>query len=195
MLDAAVQDVSVWTAPARPTSPVATTVWRSWDARLWRPGPDHVRRDRRDGGKDVIWRDLAGKPGLGEHRLEDLVYLAGGRVPPLPSRLVITEGEKAADAVEVAGIPAIATVCGASGSPGPAVIAMLAGVRVVLWPDADQVGFDHMCRLAVRLEPVVAGLDLIRIPHASPGMDAADLAPDEISTLFARRRPIWLKRS
>lgn len=193
MLDTAGQDVTAWMVAARP-DPRPPTIWRSWDARLWRPGPDHVRRDRPGGRKSVSWRDLAGAPGLGEHRLEDLIYLAGGRVPPLPAQVVITEGEKAADAVEAAGIPAIGTVCGASGTPGPAVVSMFAGVDVVAFPDADQVGFDHMCRLAVRLEPVVAALALIRIPAATPGMDAADLSRDEILARFALRRSIWLKR-
>lgn len=194
MLDTQAHDVTAWTAPGR-SQPASAATWRSWDAHLWRPGPDHVRRDRPGGRKDVLWRDPAGQPGLGEHRLEDLVYLAGDRVPPLPALVVVTEGEKAADAVEAAGIPAIGTVCGASGTPGPAVIAMLAGVAVVVWPDADQVGFEAACRLALRLEAVVASMALIRIPDARPGMDAADLSPDEIRALFARRRDIWLKRS
>ncbi|MEJ7747899.1 MAG: hypothetical protein WKF56_01270 [Candidatus Limnocylindrales bacterium] len=166
------------------------TTWRALDARSLEPGPFHVRTDHPDGSKSITWRSPSGGRGLGDHRMEDLVYAE--RVP-LPARIVLTEGEKAADAVRAAGIAAVGTVCGASATPGPHVVSLFSGVRVTLWPDADRVGFDHMARLSQVLEPGVQTLRLVDLPAGVPdGWDAADADPATIRRLVAAAHDIWL---
>lgn len=163
---------------------------RSLDAHLVQAGPFHVRTDHPTGGKSVIWRTASGRPGLGDHRLEDLVYV--DRVP-LPARLVVTEGERAADAVRAAGFAVAGTVCGAGASPGPTVIELFTGCHVTLWPDADRTGFDHMAKLARLLEPIVASLRLVDVPAGTPaGWDAADADPETVRRLVATAHDIWL---
>ncbi len=169
----------------------ATRRWQALDASTWRPGPFHVREDR-GGAKRVWWEDEQGQPGLGEHRLEDLAY---ADQVPLPRRVVIAEGEKAADAIRRAGLPAVGTVCGAAGTPGPAVVDLFTGVHVVIWPDNDLVGVDHMGRLARLLEPIVASMALVKWPGAPAHGDAADLPPHLILERVAVARDIWLRRS
>lgn len=189
-------DTAAWLgeAPvaAKRTQAVQPTRWTSWDARLGIPGPTHVRHDRPNGAKDVVWLAPDGQSGLGGHRLEDLIY---ADQVPLPAYVVVTEGERACDAVRVAGLPAVATVCGAGATPGPSVVALFAGVDVALWPDADAVGFDHMARLARKLEPIVASLALIEAPADVPEhWDAADATELQIRLLAVLSRDIWLNR-
>ena len=164
--------------------------WQATDARTGRPGPFHNREDRPD-GKRVWWCDEDGRPGLGEHRLEDLVYV--DRLP-MARRVVITEGEKAADAVRAAGLDAVGTVCGASSTPGRAVAELFAAGEPILWPDADKVGLLHMGRFAELLEPLVASMALIDWPGAPEHGDAADLSPDRIREIAAAAHDVWLCR-
>ncbi len=168
------------------------TRWQAFDARLGRPGPFHVRTDLPDGSKRVAWRVPSGAWGLGEHRIEDLVYL---QRLPMPSPVVITEGEKAADAVRAAGLAAVATVCGAGTAPGIHVVELFTGCRVILWPDADANGRDHMAMVARRLEPIVATLALVDVPADAPkGWDAADATPATIRRLVATAHDVYLFR-
>src|SRR5207249_787948 len=115
----------------------------------------------------------------------DLIYL------PQPLGIVgdvvvVTEGEKAADATAAGGWPAIGTVCGAAAAPGPHVIALLAQFDVVLWPDHDDVGRRHMNRLGRALEAAgVAALYVVRWPDAPEHGDAADADPETIGERIA----------
>jgi hypothetical protein len=54
--------------------------------------------------------------------------------------IIVTEGEKATDALLAAKIPAVGTVTGASGTPGDEAPSVLSGRNVVLLPDADDPG-------------------------------------------------------
>jgi hypothetical protein len=56
--------------------------------------------------------------------------------------VIVTEGEKAADALGARGLHAVATVCGSGTTPAPAVLAVLSGRGgpVILWPDNDSNG-------------------------------------------------------
>lgn len=163
-----------------------TTVWQAYDARLGHLGPFHVRQPLADGGKHVIWRQM------GEHQMADLIYL--NRLP-LPAKVVITEGEKAADAVIAAGVDAIGTVCGAGSIPGDAVMGLLTGAHVTLWPDADRTGFRHMARIAAKLERIVGSLRIVDLPTDVPqGWDAADATPELARRLVVTAHEVWLDR-
>lgn len=162
----------------------STRRWHATDARTRGLRGVHVREDHAD-GKRIWWEDL------GADGLEDLVYVE--RLP-LPARVVLVEGEKAADAVRAAGLVGVGTVCGASSTPGPSVIDLFTGVEVTLWPDADPIGFDHMCRIAQLLEPLVGSLRLVDWPDAPAHGDAADLELARIRRLVATAHDVWLNR-
>jgi hypothetical protein len=170
------------------------TRWQAWDARLAVPGPFHERVDQADGSKVVRWRTRSGGYGLGDHVLADLAYIPGD--VPLPRTIVLTEGERAADAVAAAGYAAVGTVCGAGSTPGRSVLELFRGRVVTLWPDADAPGRRHMDRMAYGLEPLVAGLRLVYPPRGVPlGRDAADARTATIRVLVASARDVWLDPS
>lgn len=138
---------------------------------------EHVRRDLPDGSKDLKWRLPDGRWGLNGTRLEALPLYGSERLAYLPEDrpIVLVEGEKARDALEAAGIPALGTVTGAAGTPGPAALEALRGLEVVLWPDADDPGREHMDRVAKGLQGVAEKVRLF-VPQepAEKGADAAD---------------------
>lgn len=153
-----------------------TTVYPVRDAsgRLF---AEHVRQDRPDGSKELKWRRPGGGWGLHGMRLERLPLYGSERLAYMPKDrpIVLTEGEKACDALEAVGIPAVGTVTGAACTPGPAALEALRGLEVVLWPDADDSGREHMDRIAEGLEGVAERVRLF-VPHepAEKGADAAD---------------------
>jgi hypothetical protein len=124
--------------------------------------------------------------------MADLVYLAGGQLPPDGAAVIVTEGEPAADAAAETGAYAVATVCGASSTPGPAVISMMLKWKPTLSPDNDPGGAGHMSRLAAALER--AGLPALRWidpPAEAPkGWDLADVELDERRALIAGTREL-----
>ena len=171
----------------------------------------HCRSDKADGTKQLWWEQPNGTKGLGGHSPADLVYIAGrherlgalgagraldgrlrGELPPDGAAVVVTEGEKAADAAAETGAYAVGTVCGASSTPGPAVVALLARWAPTLSPDNDPGGREHMGRLAGALER--AGLPTLRWidpPADAPkGWDLADVDLDERWSLVAGAREL-----
>lgn len=171
--------------------------WQVFDARRGEAGPWHVYRGRTSDGRKLMewWADQR-TPGLRDHQLADLVYLPVGLALVRATELVVvTEGEKSADAVAATGLRAAATVCGAAGTPGPSVGELFRGRAVVLWPDADPVGRDHMGRVGRLLETHEVGwVYVVRPPADVPaGWDAADTDPAGIVRLVAaaeQRGPI-----
>jgi RecA/RadA recombinase len=141
----------------------------------------HVRTDLPGGGKRMRWSrggrfDLGGLSvtKLPLYRSETLAALTPG------SRVVLCEGEKAATALAARGIAAVATVTGASAVPADEVLAMLRGFVVVLWPDADPPGREHMCRIARRLRRL--GITCLAVDpwgDTDTGADAADFDGDD----------------
>lgn len=136
----------------------------------------HVRRDKPDGTKDVYWRQPNGAWGLNGTPLADLPLYGSEAVWDWhPDELiVITEGEKAALALQDAGLLALGTVTGASSTPGPEALDVLRDRRVCLWPDNDEPGRAHMEKIAELLYGVAAEV-LVYTWHESPEKgDAAD---------------------
>jgi hypothetical protein len=134
--------------------------------------------ERIDDGADkrLLWRGPDGRLGLGEMPLADVpLYGAHLLGDWAPSRaIVITEGEKAAQALLDAGLPALGTCTGASATPSRTVLGELTGRHVVLWPDADDVGTGHMRRIAAILNDVAASVRWLSWSDAPTHGDAFD---------------------
>ena len=149
----------------------------------------HVRIEpgRNGRAKDFAWRMPDGTPGLGGLSIKQLPLYGVERLPEdLSTVVVVVEGEKAADALLARGIPAVGTVTGASSCPSVESLADLAGRHVVLWPDADDPGREHMVRVSKALSSLVASVRMV-IPPAdvSKGWDAADADAETVRRLVA----------
>lgn len=138
----------------------------------------HYRIDT-DDGKQVWWTLPDGSKGLNGTPLaklplygsEDVVDWNGNDL------IVLVEGEKARDALDAAGLPALATVTGAGSTPGPEALEVLRSRRVCLWPDSDEPGEDHMQRIAETLQSIaleVLWFTWHEAPEDIKGADAAD---------------------
>jgi hypothetical protein len=100
---------------------------------------------------------------------------------PYGSEIVLGEGEGVADAVHAAGLPAVATVTGASTIPDAEQLGWLSAYRVALAPDNDQAGRDHMENVGRVLSTFNVPMRWIE-PHTDdpPKHDLADCPADEI---------------
>lgn len=132
----------------------------------------HCRQDGPD-GKRMWWELPDGSKGLNGLPLADLplygVHLLDGR-----STVVICEGEKAAQALQAAGVPAVGSVTGAAATPGRVALAELGGRSVILWADCDDVGARHMERVGIGLVGIAADVRRIAWLEAPEHGDAAD---------------------
>ena len=149
----------------------------------------HVREDT-EGGKTVRWRLPDGAWNLGGKSTNDLPLYGAEIVARAPVNVpvVVTEGEKAADALRRAGIMGVGTVTGASGTPSAEVLEVMRGRKVILWPDNDSGGFEHMGRVAEGLVDVAAELLWYEWAEAPEKGDAADHPGPEITELEAAPR-------
>lgn len=134
----------------------------------------HIRTDRPDDKKDYEW-ERDGKRSLGGLSVESLPLYG---LPLLleadkGSTVYVCEGEKAAQALMDAGAIAVGTVTGAGKTPNGDVLAPLCDYRVILWPDNDGVGREHMERIAAALNMSKPPLWL-EWPDAPEKGDAAD---------------------
>ena len=113
----------------------------------------HIRMEFSDGSKEFIWEQPDGTSGLAGTRVADLPLYGTETLLDLPdgAEVVVTEGEKAAEALWTKGIPAVGTVTGASATPGPDALQPLRRLVPILWPDNDDPGRDHMDRIAAQL--------------------------------------------
>ncbi len=166
-----------------PAKVVGSTVYKLRDAE-GNLVAEHHRLDREDGTKTVWW-ERGGKRGLADPEtgeklptadlpLYGIADVVGG---PFGGRgaVVVTEGEKARDALDAQNVLAVGTVCGAGTQPTEKVLAPLLGRTVLLWPDNDDVGRQHMDGIARTLRAL--GHQDVRL-LAPPGLpdhgDAAD---------------------
>jgi hypothetical protein len=136
----------------------------------------HHRIDNPDGSKHMWWEMPDGSKGLNGTPLSDLPLYGSELVEDCreDEQIVMVEGEKARDALEDAGVPALGTVTGAGGTPGPEALEVLRDRRVCLWPDNDDPGRNHMEGIAERLDGVAAEV-LVYTWHEAPEKgDAAD---------------------
>ncbi len=134
----------------------------------------HERIDFPDRPKKMGWesngrKTLDGKRlnGLPLYRLPELLEAPKG------STVYVTEGEGKADALADRGLIAVGTVTGSEGDPDADVLAPLRDYRVILWPDNDDVGREHMERIAARLNMHKPPFWL-DWPEAPPKGDAVD---------------------
>ena len=150
---------------------------------------EHRRTDYTDGSKDFHWY-LNGQAGLDGLKVADLpLYRSDGARSLAPgTRVVITEGEKAAEALAAAGVDAVGTVTGSGGTPSDKSLGVLRGLKVHLWPDNDDVGRQHMDRIGERLTALGVDVQVINWVDAPPGGDAADFITgrgvDALQSLF-----------
>lgn len=129
----------------------------------------HHRHDFDDGTKKVWWTGLEGRhlPSLPPYKMPDILNMASG------STIIITEGEKACDALRGTGVTACGT-WGAEVIPADDILAHLAPYDVVLWPDNDTPGARHMQTICNRLHELGIPCRVINWPEAPAKGDAAD---------------------
>lgn len=152
---------------------------RAYSVKRWEPGRG---RDGKSNGKRKSYsQHLA--DGHGGKAAVQLPY----RLPQLVAArstgavIVLTEGEKAADAVAALGVVAT-TWAGGTGAVGgderttwtPAFAEHFRGAHIALWPDNDDVGRAAMAKIAAVLQGVAAELVTITTDQNQKGADAAD---------------------
>lgn len=148
----------------------------------------HERIAAPDGGKRYIWRQPDGTLGLNGTPVGDLPLYGIHR--DVPRSVVVTEGEKCAEALWSINVPAVGTVTGAAATPSRKALADLAGKRVYLWPDHDEVGHEHMVRVAAGLKGIAASILWVTSPTDAPkGWDAADATREQVKDLIAAAVP------
>jgi len=131
------------------------------------------RRIEGDDGKRFTWSLPDGTSGLAGFPVADLPLYGIHRAER--RSVILTEGEKSAQALMDVGMTAVGSVTGAASAPSPKALAALAGKAVYLWPDADDPGRTHMSKIAAHLAPIAASVQWIEPPADSPkGWDAVD---------------------
>ena len=157
----------------------------------------HIREDLAE-GKKVRWELPDGTPNLGGIKTSDLPLYGVEHLSAAPAEapVVVCEGEKATDALRLNGMLAVGTVTGAPGVPGDEALRSLLGRPVVLWPDNDTPGHQHMSRIVAALHRLghrnIRAIDWKDAPDKG---DAADLfqlegAMDEYEVLLDGARKV-----
>lgn len=158
-------------------------------------GPDgervHLRRLDRSGKKTYPWKGEGPLP-------RRLLYIAGDVTDEGP--IIVTEGEKAADAAhEKTGFAAVGTVTGCKGQPDQDVWRWLPvdGRELVCWPDRDDdaaKGQRHMNRVARDLIDLGADVHMVNpdsIGLTGDGDDAAEWSGEGgLDAIMAATSPI-----
>ena len=141
----------------------------------------HVRKDGTDDQghklKHLWWEQADGKIGLNGTKLANMPLYQTEilRETHPDTTIVVTEGEKAAQSLIDRGIVAVGTACGAAVTPSEHVLQCLAKFPdVVLWPDNDEAGREHMGKIASLLAQAGSGARIVDWSMAPPKGDAAD---------------------
>ena len=145
----------------------------------------HCRRNNGDGTKEMWWCGPDGSKGLHGKKVRDLPLFGTEhlKAAPIDSAAIICEGEKDATALQRRGYLALGTVTGAGGkaakAPSPDVFAPLRDRDVILWPDNDPIGRQHMILVARHLRGVAKSVRMVEWPDAAEKCGAADFAGTE----------------
>ena len=134
--------------------------------------------------KTFAWYRSDGRLGLGGIGAENLPLFGSERLRrvPVDTMIVIVEGTKVVEVLWRRAVPALGTVTGASGTPNRAVLEVLRGRPVLLWPDNDVVGIAHLRRVGDLLRGIAAEVWWIEPgDHLPAGGDAADVEPSELA--------------
>jgi hypothetical protein len=153
----------------------------------------HRRLERLDGTKTFMWLRPDGSIGLNGTSTTELPLYNAEKIDAWSADepLVVVEGEKVADALLDAGIPALGTVTGAASTPSRTALSDLAGRTVILAPDNDEAGRAHMRRIAARLTDSAVGW--LEPPDGVPeGWDLADAIREgiDVRALLAKATAI-----
>lgn len=153
----------------------------------------HIRVDFDDGTKKMWWQKPDGTNSLGGFPLSDMALYGIYQIKN-KSAIVITEGEKARDALAAMNIAAVGTMTGASGCPCDDALKPIVGRLIVLWPDQDDPGEKHMARVAralLELGQPPDQIQRVQWADAPPKGDAADFTGtiDDIRELLAAAKP------
>ena len=161
------------------------TVWRAYDAVTGNHIADHVRKDTKT-GKTYYWVQPGGKAGLSGFKVRSFA-LYNIENAEKNETVIITEGEKATDALKAHGFSAAGTVTGANSCPENIVLEPLKDLTIYLWPDNDEIGLSHMKMIGAALKAIGAkDIRVINWVDALPGADAADIDPAKFAdTTFA----------
>lgn len=152
----------------------------------------HKRIDNADGSKRFeFWLD--GKMGLRASgvKASELPLYNWEKLTDVNEHVVITEGQKATDALLRRGVVAVGTV-GAGTTPCDESLKVLHGLTVFLWPDNDTLGVAHMDKIAERLwELGNRNIRIVNWKDAPPKGDAADFkgSKEEIGELLKASTP------
>jgi putative DNA primase/helicase len=170
----------------RATKPAAGRVARTKryrvvdvDGREWR----HVRHEDASGrkaGDAMPWDPIGGDPKrMFPFGSEDVAGWDAAEP------VVVVEGEHTAEALLGRGWHAVATF-GTSYKPIPEALAPLGGRDLILWPDADDKGREHMLDMVARLASVARSVRWVDPPaDVFGGWDAADADAEQTAALLA----------
>ena len=136
-----------------------------------------IRYLNAEGDKTAPWIGPDGEPHLPDGVTPaSLPLFRSEYLSTYSGNLIITEGEKAAAALALAGYHALGTVTGAAGTPSPDILNTLRGHTVTLWPDNDEVGRAHMDRIANILHRLNISVGIIDVDLMPKHGDAADVS-------------------
>ncbi len=134
------------------------------------------RIDYPDGTKDVF-QHLPGRKDMGGVPTSDVPLYGSEGVGEWPedAPVIVVEGEKARDALHDpdSGFYALGTL-GTGHRPNANRLEVLRNRMVILWPDADKKGHEHMERMAEALQGVAASVQWYTWRDAPEKGDAAD---------------------
>lgn len=141
---------------------------------------EHIRIEHElDDGereKEVFW-ERNGKRSLDGIKTANLPLYRSEFMKEWPADVlvILTEGEKAADALVQAGYEyVVASVCGASSCPAVDTLEILRGYETTIWRDADKPGIEHTQKLADNLNGIASTMRVFVSGKEGSKDDAAD---------------------
>jgi hypothetical protein len=107
--------------------------------------------------------------------------------------VVFVEGEKAAEALIKAGIPATCAMAGSNAPTSKTDWSPLAGKQVTIWPDHDDTGEKYAQKVKEALTGIATSVAVVTVPGGQPeGWDAADAVAEGLD-VRAILHAAWVK--